>query len=370
MTLARLLRRGWPTLSVVIPLYDVAAFLPACLDSVLGQPVRNLEVVLVDDGSTDDSAAIAQRYADRDPRVRLIRQPNLGVSVARNNGVAACTGELLTFVDPDDALPRDAWGPMVKALLRTGSDFAVGSMERVTGDGQRHRLPLLSRNHAVERLAISIEEAPLMLADVFPCNKVFRTAFWVDSKVAFPEDVRYEDQVALTEAFLAARSFDVLTEVVYDWRVRDDLSSATQKRGTLANLDDRIVTKRMTVERVRAHPAADVLLDTLVREILPIDMWEHFRAAVAPTTEQPDAYWEMLRAGVLEFWGEHTVPFERTTVPVSQRLMGWLVVQDRRDDLARLVALLDGPGVPTEGGRFRHPWYDEPGLPAELRTAD
>lgn len=361
--------RRTPVLSVVVPVYNVAEYVEASLASVLRQPLADIEVVAVDDGSTDGSAEIVERIAAVDDRVRLIRQPNSGVSIARNTALEVCTGEYLTFVDPDDELPADAWSVMLRTLKRTRSDFVVGSAERIEGEGEAQRrfiTPLMARNHREERLGIRIEDQPLMLADVFVWNKIFRRDFWVQHRINFPERTRYQDQVALTEAFLAARRFDVLTEVVYDWRVRGDLSSATQKRAQLSNLRERMTTKRMTLDLVRAHGSAEVT-HVLLREVLPIDMWEHFRAAVSPAVEQPEEYWRVLRDGLRELWAD--LPFHRTAIPVGQRLMGWLVAHDRRDDLAALIAQIDSPGgVPVEGGEYLHPWRGEPGLPPELLT--
>jgi CDP-glycerol glycerophosphotransferase len=350
---------------VVVPVYDLGDSLGPCLDSILAQPVPDLEVVVVDDGSTDHSAAVAARHVERDPRVRLVQQVNGGVSRARNVGLTHCTGDLVTFVDPDDLLPPDAWRPLLRSLASTGSDFAVGMMERVDGAGVRTRPPLLDRNHAQRRLQVSVDEMPLILADVFPCNKVFRMDFWRRHRLAFPEDLRYEDQVLCTDAFLASTSFDVLTENVYDWQVREDLTSATQARGRLTNLRDRIVTKQMTIERVLAHGNAEVTR-TLFASVLPIDMWEHFRAAVAPTTESPDEYWQVLRQGLLEIWNDRTIPFEDTDLPPGQRVMGWLVAQDRRADLVTFLDVVDGPGVARQDGRYLHPWIDDPTVPQAL----
>lgn len=358
-------RAARPRLSVVVPVFNQAPYLVRSLDSVLAQPGVDLEVVVVDDGSTDGSGELAEEYAATHREVVVLRQANAGVSAARNVALEHCTGDLVTFVDPDDFLPARAWQPLLRSLDRSGSDFAVGMMEKVTEDGRRSRPPLLARNHAERRTAVGIDDAPLMLADVFPCNKVFRMEFWRSAGLTFPLGVRYEDQVWATDAFLAARRFDVLPEVVYDWYVREGESSATNRRGRLDNLDDRIRTKHMTLDRVRAH-RNPVLLDTLYHQVLPIDMWEHFRAAVAPSTEDPDRYWVMLREGLLGIWNEETVPFEQVDLPAGQRVMGWLVAQDRRDDLARLVAQIDGPGVPVEDGRYLHPWHDEPGVPEEL----
>ncbi|THV13041.1 glycosyltransferase [Nocardioides caeni] len=348
-----------------MPVHDMAPYVERSLDSVLAQPGVDLDVVVVDDGSTDGSGDLVAAYARRHPAITLLRQDNAGVSAARNAAIEQCRGEFLTFVDPDDFLPARAWAPMLASLERSGSDFAVGMMERVDEGGRRRRPPLLARNHAEARIGVDIDAAPLMIADVFPCNKLFRMDFWRRAGLSFPVGVSYEDQVFAADAFLAARRFDVLTEVVYEWYIRGEMSSATHRRGRIDNLQDRIVTKQMALDRVRAH-GNPVLVDTLVRQVLPIDMWEHFRAAVAPTTEDPDHYWSLLRDAVRSFWHDDTVPFELTEVPPGQRLMGWLVAQDRRADLAALIAAIDGPGVPVEDGRYLHPWRDEPGVPAVL----
>ena len=346
-------------------MFNVAPWLQNCLDSIERQQVPDLQVVLVDDGSTDGSADIAARHAARHPHVEFFAQENSGVSIARNNAIRRCVGQYLTFVDPDDELPAGAWATMLRTLQHTGSDFVVGSAERSRG-GRRFITPLMERNHRVERLRIRIEDQPLMLADIFVWNKIFTRSFWDAAAIEFPERTRYQDQPAITRAFLAASAFDVLTDVVYEWVVRPTMTSATQRRRDLDNLHERVQTKRMTVDEVRAH-GVDEVTRVLLTEILPIDMWEHFRAVPGAT----DEYWSMLRDSVREFWGPHSVPFEETTVPVQQRLMGWLVGQGRRDDLVALIAFLDAQrdGAPIVDGELRHPWYGDPSLPRRVTVA-
>lgn len=356
-----------PRLSVVVPVHDVRPYLPGFLDSLTTQTYDDVELLLVDDGSTDGSVEVLRAFAEREPRAVLLEQANAGAGSARNRALDVATGELLAFADPDDELPADAWARMVGVLDRTGSDLVIGSAERF-GAGRTYVPPLLARNHGQERLGITIADAPLLLADIFLWNKVVRRELW--GALRFPEGTDYEDQPVVTDLLLAARSLDVLTDVVYRWRERADRSSATQARARLANLRDRIETKRATLAAVRR--AGDPrLVAVLLEEVLPIDMWEHFRAAAGPVAGSPDsaAYWELLRDGVRELWAE--VPFERTRLPVRQRLMGWLTAQDRRDDLVRLVAFLDDHPGPIEirDGRYVHPWADEPGLPAELLRA-
>ena len=91
-------------ISVIVPVYNVEEYLEECLESIKNQTYSNIEVILVNDGSTDNSQAICERYCQQDPRFHLINQENQGQSVARNNGVAASTGELITFVDSDDVV--------------------------------------------------------------------------------------------------------------------------------------------------------------------------------------------------------------------------------------------------------------------------
>jgi glycosyltransferase involved in cell wall biosynthesis len=326
-----------------VPVYNMEHYLAECLDSVLAQPYVDLEVVLVDDGSTDSSAEIAARYADADPRFRVVSQANAGLGAARNTGVAAARGEFLTFLDSDDRLPADAWSAMMRTLADSGSDFAVGKLVRDEGE-RRFAMPRMRDNHRVRRVGVTLEEMPRILADVFAVNKIFRRSFWDAAGLGFPVGVRYEDQPTLTRAFLAADRFDVLTETVYLWRIRTDGSSITQRRDDLADLHDRILTKRSSTEVVLAK--APHLLTLWQSDILPVDLWEYFRAVPGCA----DEYWDLLRTALAEFWSEETVPFHRTWIPVQQRLMGWYVAQDRRADLERLIRFVDehAGDLPTE----------------------
>ena len=185
---------------------------------------------------------------------------------------------------------------------------------------------------------------PLILADVFAVNKIYRRAFWQTVGLEFPVDTRYEDQPTSTKAFLAADRFDVIPETVYFWRRRHDNSSITQNRHHLGDLLDRMSTKRESTELVMAaHPEFG---DVWFGDILPVDMWEYFAAASTAC----DEYWTELTRACDDFWHDGTMAFTSTTVPAAQRLMGWLVQQDRRGDLARLVEYLRTSGwqLPVE----------------------
>lgn len=356
-----------PLLSVVVPVYNVEQYLAECLESLLGQSFTDFEAVLVDDGSTDGSAAVAQEYVDRDPRLRLVRQANAGLGAARNAGVREARGAYLAFLDSDDTLPPEAYALMMSTIERTGSDMVVGTLKRDDGRS-RVAMRLMRQNHRSRREQVTLAEMPLMLADVFAVNKIYRRSFWEEAGLDFPVDVRYEDQPTLTRAFLASKRFDVLPETVYLWRVRHDGSSITQRRDDLADLVDRIATKRMSTDAVLA--AAQEVRDTWFREVLPVDMWEYFRAAV----DADEEYWALLRSAMTEFWNDDTVPFDRTAVPVQQRAMGWLVTQGLRAELRRLIAYIDERegDIPVEvhGGEAVAvlPDVELPGAPRTIRV--
>ena len=350
----------------MVPVYNVEAYLAECLDSILAQPFADLEVVVVDDGSTDGSGRIAEEYARKDDRIRLVRQQNAGLGAARNNGVPLCRGEYLTFVDSDDVLPSDAYTPLVEALDRTGSDLVVGRLKRF--DSTREwASPRMRQNHADDRLRTSVEKFPAILADVWAMNKVYRRSFWDAAALSFPEGVRYEDQPTLTRAYLLAGSFDVLRHTCYLWRSREDQSSITQRRHEIADLRDRVATKRDSTEAVVTLGSAAVR-EAWYADILPIDMVEYFREVPGCSEE----YWTTLRDAVRELWGPGTVPYEQTLMPVQQRLMGWLVGQGRRGDVERVVAFLDEhpDGFPLEVVADHVvallPGRDDPTIPAAL----
>jgi glycosyltransferase involved in cell wall biosynthesis len=116
-----------PLVSMIVPIYNVEEYLPQCIESLIDQSYDNLEIVLVDDGSPDNSGKIADRYAKSDKRIKVIHQKNNGVSSARNTGLDSITGEYVTFVDGDDYLAPDFVEYMLGLVCRTGSKIVMST---------------------------------------------------------------------------------------------------------------------------------------------------------------------------------------------------------------------------------------------------
>lgn len=119
-----------PRISVIVPCYNVEKYLEQCLDSLVGQTLRDIEIIMVDDGSPDGSGAICDRYAAGDGRVRVIHKANGGVSAARNDGLAAATGDYVFFCDGDDYMPLDACELLWAEAEKTNADVVFGDIWR------------------------------------------------------------------------------------------------------------------------------------------------------------------------------------------------------------------------------------------------
>ncbi|NEE32478.1 glycosyltransferase family 2 protein, partial [Streptomyces sp. SID7982] len=120
-----------PRLSVIVPFQDVETYLAECLESIARQTFHDFEVIMVDDGSTDTSTSIAERFCAEDPRFRLMRQESHGPGHARNTGLRAMhpEGEFLVFADGDDVIPEYAYELLVRTLTESGSDFVSGNVQ-------------------------------------------------------------------------------------------------------------------------------------------------------------------------------------------------------------------------------------------------
>ncbi|MGN6781447.1 MAG: glycosyltransferase family 2 protein, partial [Marmoricola sp.] len=236
-------------LSIVVPMHDVEAYIDECLTSLRAQHYRHVEILVVDDGSTDGSRAIAERHAAEDRRLRVVSRPNGGLSAARNTGAAAAVGEFLAFVDGDDRVTADAYSLSIEALRRSGSDFAVFFYRRLQGTTLTPSAPWIRAAHAEERLAADLDTFPSAMVNAVAWSKVYRRRFYEDADLSFPDGLLYEDQATSMRAFARARSFDMLPHVGVEWRIREDRTSITQQHNEIRN----IVAHNIAMERSLAE---------------------------------------------------------------------------------------------------------------------
>ena len=326
---ARGLRNRGPEISVIVPFYNVEDYLAECLDSVLAQGFGDFEVLLVDDGSPDGSRAIAEEYVARDQRLRLVTRENGGLGAARNTGVRE-QGPYLTFVDSDDLLPPGALGALVASARETGSEIVCGAVERF--DTRQTWSPgWVDDVHLVKRQRVTIEEFLPLLRNLYTWNKLFRRDFYVAQGLWFRERVAYEDQPIVTQLFARARSIDVIPDIVYRYRSRDDKSSISQQTATLKDLRDRIAAWEVSRDTFRtelSQPVYEGWLETLFEA--------HFQWYLTSPGTVDDTYWAELVA-IVRSLTEGAPQWIWDATPPAQRVLVRLAQLERRADLQEFV---------------------------------
>ncbi|MCF8530648.1 MAG: glycosyltransferase [Candidatus Nanopelagicales bacterium] len=229
--------------SVILIGFNDSQRLPTALQSIQQQSLRNIEIITVDDHSTDNSVEILQKAAARDPRIRVIQLPENsgGCSAPRNAGLAAAQGEFVMFCDSDDTLDPHACRNLLTAARTMRADLVVGTAERFLSDTGERKLwwPEL---HAQDRVVDSLSDCTDLLYDTISVNKIYRREFLSEHDITFPPGLLFEDQLFTARAYLAANRIGIISPVVYRWNVvrGDTIQSITQSRREMRNLRDRI----------------------------------------------------------------------------------------------------------------------------------
>lgn len=233
--------------SIVVCVYNVERYIWPCLDSIRHQSYPNIEVIVVDDQSNDNTSSIASRFCAADSRFHYLRQPNRGPGPAggRNGGIPYATGEWILFVDSDDIIDVDMVRLMVQSAQRSGSEVVVAGVGRMNDDHQKWDSFLHHRAHQEAVSAGQLCELDQLVWDSTAWNKLVKMDLWRKTVNLFDEPHLYEDLYPMTKVMSEANSVDVLTDVLYWWRARSDGSSVTQMAGDLLSLNDKIdqVTK-------------------------------------------------------------------------------------------------------------------------------
>ncbi len=238
--------------SLIVPVYNVVEFLPACLDSVSAQTVSDWECILVDDGSTDASGAICDGYVARDRRFIAIHQPNAGVSAARNAGLANAKGEYVAFLDADDRLAPDFLEKLLP-LMETGADLAFCEYRRILPDGTLYtdgeddhigeylldadlpfeQTPFGERLAASDRVLAALWEAGV-LNSVW--GKLYRRSLIGEASLRFDEDLHFAEDMRFAAGYAAVcNSFGAAGEALYLYLWREGSLTTAPKPGMLRN---------------------------------------------------------------------------------------------------------------------------------------
>lgn len=206
--------------SVIVPVYNVADYLPKCMDSLLRQRCESWEIILVDDGSTDGrSGAICDEYAAKYPELmRVIHQANGGLGAARNTGMEDAKGEYLFFIDSDDWIADNTMERLTEEIEQSHADMYVFSFRYISDVGERPAEPRPSGNEPRRR---TLKQVPDMLLDSpAACLRICKRSLFLDTGIRFPSRVWYEDLCTTPKLFLEADSIVQLDDAFYFYLLR------------------------------------------------------------------------------------------------------------------------------------------------------
>lgn len=239
-----------PLVSVIVPVYNVCAYLEESLDSVLRQSHERLEILIVDDGSTDGSGEICERYAEKDPRIRVFRQNNRGLSAARNVGLDNASGEYIAFLDSDDAFHERMIQTLLDVLRLQKADIAVcgvsvhrteGRMKPDEQGAARSRSRLADRDEA---LRICLDGG----IDSAPWNKLYAGRIW--ESLRFPEGRVFEGTYTVLTVLEKAARIAVVDEKLVMHR---DRPGSICNTCSLKNIQDGVYARERFLQFVREH---------------------------------------------------------------------------------------------------------------------
>ncbi|MEK6730699.1 MAG: glycosyltransferase [Pseudomonadota bacterium] len=221
-------------ITVIVPVYNAEQYLHQCLSSVVCQTYRNIEVVLVDDGSTDGGSKIYNEYALDDNRIKIIRTENNGPASARNRAIKIARGEFLFFLDADDFLERDSLAVLIEWHKETGADVIIGGFNKIRNDHSvvpqniyldKQLLDLSS----VARYAMQYLERPnRFLLFAYSWGRLFKTSIVEDNNILFDAALHTFEDVKFNFAYLQyAKKVFYSDKIVYNHLAHDNYASAT-----------------------------------------------------------------------------------------------------------------------------------------------
>ncbi|WP_330458152.1 glycosyltransferase [Streptomyces sp. NBC_00820] len=242
-----------PDVTVTVIVYNDAARLPRAVASLRAQTHENIEIVISDDHSTDDTPAVARELAAQDHRIRYLRLPENsgGCSAPRNRAIDIARAPYLMFLDSDDELPPRAVESLLAAHREREVDFTMGAVRRVRVDNGR-RSTWMPHLVAERRTLDGIGADPRLLFEHLSTSKMYARAFLDRHRLRFPEGIHYEDQLFSAQSYCLAEAFTIIPDTVYVWYIEPFAAAASasisNQRHKVSNVRDRVHVQRLIDE--------------------------------------------------------------------------------------------------------------------------
>ena len=202
--------------SVIVPIYNNEKYLKECLDSICNQTLDDIEIICVNDGSEDNSLKILEEYKQKDNRIILLNQDNLGVSAARNNGIKIATGEYIGFVDSDDYIDNDFYEKLYNSAIQNNSDMAVAGILRF--NGMRRKYMLTFNDEILESNLNKKMELCKIPCQSYTVNKIYKRNLLLEHNLFFKEGVYYEDVRFIMRVIYFLKNIVTVPDTYYNYR--------------------------------------------------------------------------------------------------------------------------------------------------------
>ena len=226
-----------PEISVVVPVYNVEKYLKQCLDSILVQTFSNIEIICVNDGSTDNSRKILEEYKNKDSRIKIVDKKNGGLSSARNAGMKVAVGEFISFIDSDDWIEPTMLEKLYESMTTHNTDITICAVHQF--DEQKQKNDDSNKYYTLEYFDESFDNKVFSYEDVRPfimdvCvmawNKLYRRSHIDECQAEFPDGLIFEDGPFFFSIFFKTKRVSIVRDFLYNYRI-NRTGSIIQKAG-------------------------------------------------------------------------------------------------------------------------------------------
>lgn len=242
--------------SIIVPVYNVENYLDKCLDSLINQTLQDIEIIVINDGSTDNSQSIIDSYQDKYPKlIKVIRQPNQGISVARNKGLEQAKGQYIAFIDSDDYADKNMLQKAYDHIKKEQADIVVWNYYEVNSSAE-----ILKKQTIPNFKSCSLKDEPTLLFSINPApwNKLYKKSLF--DTIRFPNDkTKYEDLMTIPKVLINARKISKLEESFNYYLIRNN--------GETRSIDERVFDILKVLNHVNNYMKDKLIFDQFYDEI-------------------------------------------------------------------------------------------------------
>lgn len=219
-------------ISVIIPVYNSSTYLRKCLDSVVNQNLKDIEIIVINDGSTDDSKNIIEEYSCKYKNIIFIDQENKGIGKTRNIGIKKATGEYITFVDSDDYIKENMLEEYYKYAKKHNFDLVIGSYIKKINNKE-----IIFENNKFKTGNVKTTPQILYLIEYGPWAKLYKREMLINNNIYFDEKRKYEDMPFVSKALLKSKLIGQITEPYYYYIIHNNSETTTMDKRVFDILD-------------------------------------------------------------------------------------------------------------------------------------